>query len=80
VDYYGLSRHFEFQIPRINGGESVCLTDIIPVRVRVGRIRVSCINFARALDLYGFGLTPDEVVSLENRCASCMAMVGMAPN
>jgi hypothetical protein len=73
----------------INGGESVCVTNIIPVqvskeRVRVGEFmkdydklrsgRVSCINFARALDLCGFGLTPDEVMSLENRCASCMTV------
>ena len=29
--------------------------------------RVSCINFARGLDLCGFQLTPDEVNELQNR-------------
>ena len=52
-------------------------------RVRVGEFmkdydklksgRVSCINFARGLDLCGFGLTPDEVMVLENRYG-CVAI------
>ena len=52
-------------------------------RVRVGEFmkdydklksgRVSCINFAHGLDLCGFGLTPDEVMVLENRYC-CVAV------
>ena len=69
------STHLSMPIPDVG---FLSFVQVTKERVRVGEFmkdfdklksgRVSCINFARALDLCGFELAPDEVMVLENRC------------